>query len=77
VSRVGSTAKLTLLQGSKVGSTTARRGVKSISIRPGTARRQLALRLGKAAVVAGGRYSIVVTVRNAAGSQTIRIPVRG
>jgi hypothetical protein len=77
VSRVGSTAKLTLLRGSKVGSTAARRGVKSITIKPGTVRRQLALRLGKSAVAQGRRYAIVVTVRNAAGSQTVRIPVRG
>jgi hypothetical protein len=77
VSRVGSTARLTLLKGSKVGATTARRSLKSISIRPGTATRQLALRLGKAAIVKGRRYVIVVTVRNTVGSRTIRIPVRG
>jgi peptidoglycan/LPS O-acetylase OafA/YrhL/lysophospholipase L1-like esterase/anti-sigma regulatory factor (Ser/Thr protein kinase) len=77
VSRVGSKARLTLLRGSKVGSTRARRAVKSITIRPGTAPRQLILRLRKAAIVKGKRYVIVVTVRNAVGSQTLRIPVRG
>jgi hypothetical protein len=77
VSRVGSKARMTLLRGSRVGSTRARRAVKSITIRPGTAPRQLILRLRKAAIVKGKRHVIVVTVRNAVGSQTIRIPVRG
>ena len=76
-SRVGSTSRLTMLRGSKVGATTATRGVKLITIRPGTVRRALALRLGKAAIVKGRRYLITVTVRNAFGAQTIPIPVRG
>jgi hypothetical protein len=77
VTPAGSASRLSMLRGSRVGATTAQRRVKSITTRPGTVRRQLTLRLGRTAVRTGRRYVIVVTVRNAVGSRTIRIPVRG